>query len=49
MQKHFFLIKNKKNREKIGSFNNNFINKNFMLKNVLSELENDYKSILNEK
>ncbi|MDC0957767.1 glycosyltransferase [Flavobacteriaceae bacterium] len=50
MQKHLeFLIKNNKTRKKIGIYNTKFITENFMLKNVLFELENDYKNILNEK
>ena len=50
MKKHLeFLIKNKKARKKIGIYNNNFTTQNFMLKNVLLELANDYNSILNEK
>jgi len=50
MQIHLdYLIKNNKTRKNIGIYNNNFITENFMLKNVLLEIENDYISILNDK
>lgn len=41
-----FLINDSKARKKIGLYNNKFITENFMLKNILLEIENDYKNLL---